>query len=171
MSRKPRFELHIRPMFRILDRDHMDSFADLFNYENVRSEFNNILGWVRGGMPPERQGGPWPDEWVALFERWGQENFPRLESSAATYTATRGGDLVTLTARGRVENLSDRVWPQRLNEETSPRRYVLYREPSDTASGPGDFVTEPEVFPYVPGVDTVIVVDEAGEHTVPITAA
>lgn len=169
MARKPRFELHILPMFRITDREHMVSFTNLFDYKNVRDNYTDILGWLKGSMPPRTHGGPWPDEWIALFDRWGKEGFAKLESAAATYTAERDGDFVSLIARGSLQNQRDAVWIQRLNEETNPRRYILYREPSDAPASPGDFETQPEMFEYVSGVDTVVVVDEAGEHTVQIT--
>ena len=40
-ERKPIFELHIRPMFRLLDRQHMLRFPrdlDLWDYDAVRKE-------------------------------------------------------------------------------------------------------------------------------------
>jgi len=74
-SRPPVFELHIRPMIRLLDREHMNSLvhiADLWDLESVWALRDDILTRVRdvGDMPGSRYGGPWPEEWIALFERW-----------------------------------------------------------------------------------------------------
>jgi hypothetical protein len=46
----------------------------------VRSNKDAILQRLqaRDGsmMPPASAGGPWPDEWIALFQRWIQEGTP-----------------------------------------------------------------------------------------------
>ena len=75
-QRPPVFELHIRPMFRLLDREHMskwDPAFDLWDLDAVWTMRNEILTRVRdvGDMPGDRYGGPWAaPEWIALFERW-----------------------------------------------------------------------------------------------------
>lgn len=77
-QRPPVFELHIRPMFRLLDREHMTTLVtppiDLWNLDAVWAERDDILMRLRGegsqNMPGTQVGGPWPDEWIALFERW-----------------------------------------------------------------------------------------------------
>ncbi len=61
-QRPPVFELHIRPMFRLLDREHMLTFVDpgfdLWNLEAVWTMRNDILVRLRGeglfNMPGER---------------------------------------------------------------------------------------------------------------------
>ena len=78
--RHPVFELHIRPMFRLLDREHMLTFVepgfDLWELERVWEMRNDILVRLRGegsqNMPGAAVGGPWPPEWIDLFERWTQ---------------------------------------------------------------------------------------------------
>jgi hypothetical protein len=73
--RPPIFEVHIRPMFRLLDREHMSKWVqafDLWDLDAVWAQRNEILTRVRdvGDMPGDRYGGPWPPEWIAMFERW-----------------------------------------------------------------------------------------------------
>src|SRR5262245_19190430 len=74
-NRAPVFELHIRPMFRILDREHMAKWVnsfDLWDLTAVWRQRNEILTRIRDtqDMPGARYGGPWPSEWVQIFERW-----------------------------------------------------------------------------------------------------
>lgn len=74
-QRPPVFEVHIRPMFRLLDREHMSKWVqsfDLWDLDAVWAQRNEILTRVRdvGDMPGDRYGGPWPAEWIAVFERW-----------------------------------------------------------------------------------------------------
>jgi hypothetical protein len=101
--RPPVFELHIRPMMRLLDREHMRTLVheptDLWDLDTVWSLRTEILTRVRDtrDMPGIRYGGPWPDEWISLFERW-----------AATGTDTQPGHhLLVATPVGdyRVQSL------------------------------------------------------------------
>lgn len=79
-ERLPVFELHIRPMFRLLDREHMLTLfgagVDLWELESVWQLRNKILVRLRletqSNMPGLGVGGPWPREWIDLFERWTQ---------------------------------------------------------------------------------------------------
>jgi hypothetical protein len=90
---KPVFELHIKPMFRLLDRQHMLHLVvgpglDLWDYDVVKAHSASILQRVKGDslkqeMPTVRTGGPWPSEWVSLFDRWIQEGFRRLTLGTA----------------------------------------------------------------------------------------
>lgn len=74
MNRPTSYALHIKPLFRPIDIEHMDSFGvDLGTYEGVKANADKILKSVSGKdvfMPPATDGGPWPDEWIAMFERW-----------------------------------------------------------------------------------------------------
>jgi hypothetical protein len=66
MNRLTSYALHIKPLFRPLDIEHG-------TYDGVKANADEILNRVRDNdapMPPAVDGGPWPDEWVALFERW-----------------------------------------------------------------------------------------------------
>jgi hypothetical protein len=79
-QRPPVFELHIRPMLRLLDREHMLTLIepgfDLWELGKVWEMRNDILLRLRGegsqNMPGLQVGGPWPTEWIDLFERWTQ---------------------------------------------------------------------------------------------------
>ncbi len=75
-NRPVSFALHILPLFRTLDVDHMKvkgSKFDLTAYADVKRKATDIhqrLANKDDPMPPEDDAGPWPDEWVALFKRW-----------------------------------------------------------------------------------------------------
>ena len=167
MERTPRFELHIRPMIRLLDRDGMLFKFDLFSYNDVVGNAPRILSRISGGtMPPKSRGGPWPQEWIDLFRRWMDAGFPRLELGRATYTATRTGANVTLKAEGEYPSEDDNGWFERFNEGESPREYVFYREPGDPGE-PQAFLVK-QSLPSVQGVNVVVVYDVDGRHEVPI---
>ena len=74
MNRPTSYALHIKPLFRALDVEHMEGFGvDLGTYDGVRANAAAILERLRdqeAPMPPAADGGPWPDEWTALFARW-----------------------------------------------------------------------------------------------------
>ncbi len=171
MPRKVRFELHILPLFRLLDRDHMSSFKiDLFSYQSVRDNGDKVISWLSQGMPPQSHGGPWPEEWINIFQRWVNEGCLKMESAKANYTAKRDGSRVILTASGDAPNEDDTVWLQVLNENQNPREYTLYREPAEGAADPGYFEVT-DTFEAAPEVTSVVVYDEDGHHLLPITAS
>jgi hypothetical protein len=71
------FAADIRPLFTKLDIDHMISFLDLSDYDDVKASADEILQRLKGvggavmPPPPSKGGdGPWPPERIALFERW-----------------------------------------------------------------------------------------------------
>src|SRR2546430_450000 len=84
----PVFELHIRPLFRSLDREHMDFALNLWHYPDGPGadpigHFTLILNRLKASapdvvMPPPHAGGPWPQEWIDLFQRWLAAGAPRL---------------------------------------------------------------------------------------------
>ena len=80
MAVKPSFEKHIRQMFRTVDVESMVNMFDLSDYQTVKQFSNEILLCLKGEggrsvMPPISAGGPWPEEWITLFERWIQEGY------------------------------------------------------------------------------------------------
>jgi len=83
-ERSPVFELHILPMFRLIDKLHMlrvNPQLDLLNYDSVKANADDILSFAASAnptMPPAAAGGPWPSEWRALFARWQAGGFRRL---------------------------------------------------------------------------------------------
>jgi len=69
------FKLHIAQMFRKdPDINHMKPVGlDLSSYDDVKARANDILDRLKdpdSPMPPVADGGPWPEEWISLFERW-----------------------------------------------------------------------------------------------------
>ncbi|HJQ37612.1 MAG TPA: hypothetical protein VKB93_10775 [Thermoanaerobaculia bacterium] len=176
-DRTPYWETHIRPMFRPLDREHMLTFVDearrfdLFDYDAVRSRADKILRALKRApprcMPFPEAGGPWPPEWIALFERWKTLDCPRLErGNASGWTATRNGDTVTLS--GRVtKQIADETWIDREGCSENPREYVLLLERGETSDE--ETVDRDVSFPATAGVDIVVIHDAAGRNEVRIT--
>jgi hypothetical protein len=80
MSRPTSYALHIKPLFTAIDIEHMAAFGiDLATYEGVKASAAEILPRLTHPgrpMPPRADGGPWPEEWIALFDRWMREEFP-----------------------------------------------------------------------------------------------
>ena len=81
MNRPTSYALHIQRQFTPLDVEHMAPFGiDLGTYEGVVANAPAIFIRLKDSsrpMPPKTDGGPWPDEWIALFERWTNEGFPK----------------------------------------------------------------------------------------------
>ncbi|MEV0530663.1 hypothetical protein [Kitasatospora sp. NPDC050463] len=131
--RTPVFELHIRPMIRSTDRVHMDFFTDLWDYDSVVANADDILSRVDtgGGMPPEGTGGPWPEEWVALFRRWNESGHKRLQLGTATFAFSNAGSTHAVTATGTFPAAGFNGWLQLENETDSAKTYTLYYEAPD----------------------------------------
>jgi hypothetical protein len=62
------FAKDIKPLFREKDRNAMHGAFDLWSYEDVLSHSDAIGQRLKDGTMP--CDGSWPDEHVALFERW-----------------------------------------------------------------------------------------------------
>ena len=68
------FAQDIKPLFREGDRDSMSSVFDLWSYDDVAEWSDAILARLRdGSMPCD---GGWPEDRVALFERWVEAGKP-----------------------------------------------------------------------------------------------
>ncbi|HEY2437779.1 MAG TPA: CDGSH iron-sulfur domain-containing protein, partial [Solirubrobacteraceae bacterium] len=63
-----RFERHVKPLFRERDRTSMKFAFDLWSYDDVRANAQDILARVKNGTMP--CDGAWSQQWVAVFERW-----------------------------------------------------------------------------------------------------
>lgn len=71
---QPSFERDIKPLFREMDREAMESAFDLWEHEDVSDNAHAILTAVEGGgMPCD---GAWPPEQVELFRRWVEAGTP-----------------------------------------------------------------------------------------------
>lgn len=164
--RTPVFELHILPLVRAIDREHMISFFDLWNYEHLVEHADLILARVGTDMPPVAQGGPWPDEWVQLFRRWRDTGFKRLEVGAAQYSWSQSASANVIAAAGTFPAPGYRGWLHLESETTTERNYVLFFErPDSPQTGAGNPFTARERYPLT-DMRSILVRDSAGVHTV-----
>ncbi|AJT69926.1 hypothetical protein T261_8333 [Streptomyces lydicus] len=139
--RTPVYELHIRPMFRATDRDHMIPLSlNLWEYDSVVEHADDILDRLEDGtMPPTALGGPWPQEWIDLFRRWKEGGFKRLELGTAQFTVARSPSAVTIKATGTFPAPGYLGWIQLESESDTAKTYVLHFEPPDApAAGTAD---------------------------------
>ena len=135
--RTPVYELHIRPMFRATDRDHMSFAVDLWDYDAVVAHADEILTRLEADMPPLATGGPWPEEWVALFRRWTESGHKRVELGTAQFTFHQTATTVTITATGTFPAAGYQGWLQLETEAETAKTYVLYFEPPDAPDDAG----------------------------------
>lgn len=71
----PTFDDDIRPLFRDRDRSSMTFAFDLWSYEDVRGNADDIVAVLEAGdMPCD---GAWPSDRVELFRRWMADGFAR----------------------------------------------------------------------------------------------
>jgi len=64
----PTFTADIRPLFRETDRYEMEYAFDLWDYEAVKQEAENILERIGDGTMPCDE--PWDTDRVELFRTW-----------------------------------------------------------------------------------------------------
>jgi hypothetical protein len=63
----------IRPLFTELDRDHMSFMFDLWSYDDVKNNADDIYDAVSNKrMPPAppKADGPWSQEKIDTFKEW-----------------------------------------------------------------------------------------------------
>lgn len=180
-ERPPIFEVHIRPMFRLLDREHMSKWVqlfDLWDLDAVWAQRNEILTRVRdvGDMPGNRYGGPWPAEWIALFERWvatGSDAEPGhhlvLAKPDGPYRVQAvSTDKRRLTATVTAPTDGCRAWFECNSVTPGQREYTLYLEPA-FPSRPADPTPLQAVEGFVKGDATKLVIHDAdGTHDVAV---
>jgi len=174
--RSTRFELHIIPMIRQLDRLHMQQFRniDLWDYGTIATPamsakvLHALQAQPADVMPPQSHGGPWPDEWIQLFQRWINEGFQRVGMGTATqFSAQRNGSVVALTADGPSLAPTLTVWLDRYSGPTNAD-FVLYQDQVGQ-SGLGQSFPVTDFFPVPTTVTQINVLDSAGIHPVAIT--
>jgi len=140
--RTPFFEIHILPMFRLTDRDHMSFALDLHDYDAVAENAGDILERLEDGdMPPPGASGPWPEEWIALFKRWSETGKKRLELGTAEWAFAASAAAVTITATGTYPAPDFTGWIQLESETDTTKTYILYYEPPEVpgTSNPDTF--------------------------------
>jgi hypothetical protein len=157
----PYWELHILPMFRFIDRDHMLGFGiDLHDYQSVVDHADDIAELVTQTMPPTSTGGLWPPQWADLFSAWIAAGTPRLGLvPSATYTLAVTGGKTVLTCTGTLSDFNA-VWLER-NNNNEPREYTLVYRPDKGPAKPFR-VTEK----LLPTTMSVFVTDGAGKHQI-----
>jgi len=131
-------------MFRRLDREKMLGKFDLWNYDHVTSPriLKKIIERLsrhrmgqHGEMPPMKFGGPWPYEWIDLFNRWVEAQCPRLEqvTTDVQFTVTPiTAQVSSLVARGVNPDFGYQVWLEREPGSADSVHFTLFREPPET---------------------------------------
>ncbi len=183
-DRPVRYELHIAPLFRRIDRDHMAFAFDISDpatfYEAdgqpkidlIRGLYDHMTGATTPLMPPVHAGGPWPREWLDLFARWINEGCLRLELGTAQYRASRtSATQVRLAARVELPSSDHETWFERVDSSEAPYAYCLVVEPpvSDVPPATSDlrFLVE-ELNDFPSGLSSILVADAGGSHVVDI---
>lgn len=169
----PYFELHIRPMFRRLDRDHMLGSLDLWNYEQVSAKAQQVAAFLRRPppqtMPTVRTGGPWPEGWIAVFEEWLVRGCPRLLRASGTYAAHRLGNRWSmLSVQVELGDRNDRVWVEREESPADVAAYTLYLRPAPAGSTAPEGRIELTELIMDANVTTVWLTDADGLHEIPV---
>ena len=72
-NRPVSYALHIRVLFTEDQRNCMAGYLDLWSYEEVKASAEAILAKISDHSMPADASSPWPNEWIALFERWKNE--------------------------------------------------------------------------------------------------
>ena len=162
--RTPIFELHILPMIRATDREHMRFAFDLWDYDQLVQNAEAVADRAAVDMPPVHSGGPWPEEWIQLFRRWMTSGFKRLELGSAQYTWSQTSTIGTIQATGTYPAMGYKGWLQLESQTDTEKIYVLYFEAPDIFSDgiPSDFTIR-ERFSGVNN-HAVFIRDRAGIH-------
>jgi hypothetical protein len=178
-ERTPVFELHIRPMFRLLDRQHMLRVRpdlDLWNYDAVKNSASAILLRIGGSnpsMPTAEVGGAWPSEWVALFNRWMSGGFRRLApATGKDYKLVKTADgRCTLSCKVDIPD-TDRgdstAWLDVVSPGPPMASYQLLLYPGEVSPPPAQTIeiTCQERVDPASAATGVSVVDATGTHAV-----
>ena len=70
----PSFARDIQPLFRESDREAMEFAFDLWDFDDVRTNAQDILERLTDGTMP--CDGEWPEEQLATFRRWIEARMP-----------------------------------------------------------------------------------------------
>ena len=171
-NRTPRFELHIRPLIREMDRRHMKFQFDLWNRDDVFNNAGVIFTRITSTdcMPPQDYGGPWPQEWIDLFKRWTDAGGPVLERGRGQYTATRNASGVRIQGKVTTPTPGYRVWMEEDPVRSVPPVIVVYAEPPDPPQPPAPTqIDVRDTFEIPTTAATVRIVDADGLHDVNIS--
>lgn len=181
-ERTPLFELHIKPLFRLLDRQHMlrvRQDCDLWSYDSVKAFAARIQQKVGGAtptMPTEDSGGAWPSEWVALFDRWVSGGCRRLSLGVGKdYRLTKQPDgRCFLTCKVDIpDNDDSSAWLDAVDPGPASAVYQLYVYPGEALPPPTETVEIAcrERVDEAVAMAGVTVIDAAGKHSVQLLTA
>jgi hypothetical protein len=171
-DRIPTYELHIKPLFRIIDREHMLLFFDLWDYDAVKQNANMILQRLRSTMPPASVGGPWPAEVVTMFARWVTAGCPRLlVGTGSNYKLTKSGSSYHLEGTVQVPNNRTPAWFDIVDADPAHRTYRLYVDPSAGGQGAPANIMVTDDFDEAGNVAAVQVIDANGTQSVLVSTA
>lgn len=174
-TRQPVFELHIRPMFRVIDWAHMlpkrigTEQIDLWNYDFVSNHAKAIYEELTSAipMPTRMTGGPWPEEWIAVFERWRSEGCKRLSLAAGSdYKLRLIGSSLTLSCSATLQDVSSRAWFDFVDPLIETRTYRLVEEPLPDGQTGTPFPTTIKEQILSTAINSVVVEDSAGSRVV-----
>jgi hypothetical protein len=176
-GRPPIFELHIRPMFRLLDRVHMERLAankriDLWDYQQVKDKQAKIAALLAdvSPMPTRNTGGPWPQEWIDLFVRWTQTEFGRLTpvAGSALQVTKVAADRYELSCGVTLPDATATAWFDIQAASADAQVYELCVEPMPAAAPLPTAATVNERISGPLTTAEVVVIDSAGRHSLPI---
>jgi hypothetical protein len=171
-DRIPIYELHIKPLFRVIDREHMSLFFDLWDYDAVKQNATPIQQRLRRSMPPADTGGPWPPELVGMFERWVTAGCPRLLiGQGANYRLTKSGTSYHVEGTVQVPNNAAQAWLDIVDADFTRRTYRLYVDPSAGGQGAPTNRTIFDDFETTAQISAVAIIDSGGTHTVSLSTA
>ena len=184
-QRPPVFELHIRPMFRLLDREHMLTLIqpgfDLWELERVWEMRNDILMRLRGegsqNMPGLGVGGPWPAEWISLFERWIQNptaddighHLVLAQPDGAYQIQPVSGEKRRLGAKVVAPSAGCRAWFTLESITPGQREYTLHLEPPLPAQPPDERRIQALELFVKSDATKLVIHDAAGTHELAVT--
>ena len=172
-DRVPVYELHIRPLFRLIDQQHMLLFFDLYNYDDAKKNAPTIKQRLAASsMPPPSTGGPWPSEWVTMFQRWIDAGFPRLLlGTGSNYALSKDGTSYTLQCNVTVPTSKAQAWLDIVDVDPAHRTYRLYIDPTGGGQQVPTTLMPSDNFDEDTNITSVTVIDAAGTQKVALTGA
>lgn len=182
-DRTPVFELHILPMFRQIDRQHMkrvNQNLDLWDYDSVKASAPQIVIKACGAtpsMPTQDTGSSWPSEWRAVFTRWIAGGFRRLSlGQGQNYKLVKIGNDFQLSCDVAIPDAPDgdsTAWFDIIDPGPATATYRLYVFAGEAVPPATDTISiniQDHVDPAA-AVNGVTVIDATGSHRVTVPAA
>jgi hypothetical protein len=167
----PIYELHIRPLFRLIDREHMKLFFNLWDYDDLKKHAPQILPRLRNGMPPASSGGPWPAEFIAVFQRWMDGGFPRLTlGTGSQFLFTKSETSYHVECNVQAPNDTAQCWLDIVDVDPAHRTYRIYILPNSDPASPTS-INVSDDFDSATNITAVTIFDAAGSHTVSVSVA